>query len=273
MKTLNNNIILYDEDCPLCQVYTSGFLKTRMLDKNGRKPFNKIAKEEASFIDLKKATNEIALIDTKTNTVTYGINSLLKILGHSFPWIEKTGHLKPIHYGLKKLYSFISYNRKVIIPSALKPEHKLQCVPSFNIKYRILYILFAILVTIAVLFSFSKTLSFLPQASVTRETLLASGQILFQLLFLINYNKKDRLNYIGHLTTVSLMGSLMLLPILIINSYINISETVLILWFGATVITMFYEHYRRINLLKLPKYLKYTWVLYRVILLPLLINS
>jgi len=273
MKTLQDNIILYDEDCPLCQVYTSGFLKTKMLDKNGRKPFHKISKDEEKFIDINKASDEIALVDTKTKKVTYGIDSLLKVLGYSFPWIEKIGQLKPMHYGLKKLYSFISYNRKVIIPSVLKPRHKLQCIPSFNIKYRILYILFTVLITTIVLFNFSKSISFLPQSSMGRETILAFGQILFQSFFLINHSKKDRLNYIGNLMTVSLMGSIILLPSLIINNYINISETILMLWFSITVIIMFFEHFRRVNLLKLPKHLTFTWLVYRLIILPFLINS
>lgn len=36
MKTLQNQTLLYDEDCPLCQVYTTGFIKAKMLDENGR---------------------------------------------------------------------------------------------------------------------------------------------------------------------------------------------------------------------------------------------
>lgn len=267
MKTLQNNVILYDEDCPLCQVYTSGFLKTNMLDQNGRKPFHKISSEEEDFIDINRASNEIALVDTETKTVTYGIDSLLKVLGHSFPWIEKIGQFKPVKYGLKKLYSFISYNRKVIIPSTPNAETKLQCVPSFNVTYRLLYILFSSLVTILVLFNFSESISILPQSSIGRETVLTFGQIVFQFLFLINYNKKDRLNYIGNLMTVSLMGSLLLIPLLIVNSIINLSEWVLLISFGGIVITMFIEHYRRVKLLQLPYYLSYTWVLYRVLLI------
>ncbi len=32
MKTLENQTLLYDEDCPLCQAYTSAFVKTGILD-------------------------------------------------------------------------------------------------------------------------------------------------------------------------------------------------------------------------------------------------
>jgi hypothetical protein len=35
MKTLTNQTLLYDEDYPLCRVYTSGFIKAGMLGQNG----------------------------------------------------------------------------------------------------------------------------------------------------------------------------------------------------------------------------------------------
>ncbi|WP_243754712.1 thiol-disulfide oxidoreductase DCC family protein [Flavobacterium jejuense] len=71
MKTLNDHTLLYDEDCPMCNLYTSGFIKVNMLDENGRKPFAKLSKEEQDYIDLDKAKNEIALVDTKNKKVLY----------------------------------------------------------------------------------------------------------------------------------------------------------------------------------------------------------
>lgn len=132
MKTLENQTLLYDEDCPLCSLYTTGFVKSGMLDENGRKSYCQLSDEEQSFVDLKRAPNEIALINNKTKTVTYGIDSLIKVVGFSFPLIEKIATVKPIHFVLKKMYSFVSYNRKVIIPGIVKEENKLECTPDFN---------------------------------------------------------------------------------------------------------------------------------------------
>ena len=36
MKTLENQTLLFDEDCPLCRIYTSRFIKAGMLDENGK---------------------------------------------------------------------------------------------------------------------------------------------------------------------------------------------------------------------------------------------
>ena len=71
MKTLTNHTLLYDENCPMCTLYTSGFIKVKMLDKNGRKPFVTISEEEQNYIDLDKAKNEIALVDTKNKKALY----------------------------------------------------------------------------------------------------------------------------------------------------------------------------------------------------------
>lgn len=272
MKTLQNQTILYDEDCPLCQVYTSAFVKTGMLDENGRKPYHQICEKETAFINTERAANEIALVDYNTKTVVYGIDSLLKIIGNSFPLIEKLGKFSLLNYLLKKLYSFISYNRKVIIPNAKKSETKLKCEPTFNFKYRILYILFAICITTLVLFKCSEMLPYIPKSSITREILLASGQIVFQLCFLLKKNWKTKLNYLGNLMTVSLYGCLLLTPILLINLITEVTPLITLIWFTITVLAILLEHIRRITILELPKYLSFTWVLYRIIALYLILN-
>jgi hypothetical protein len=272
MKTLHNQTILYDEDCPLCQVYTSAFVKTGMLDENGRKPYNQIGKEEAEFLNIEKAANEIALVDYKNKTVVYGIDSLLKIIGNSFPFIEKIGKITLVNYLLKKLYSFISYNRKVIIPNSKTGETKIQCEPSFNFKYRIIYILFTICITTIVLYKCSEMLPYIPKNSITREILLASGQIVFQLCFLLKKNWKTKLNYLGNLMTVSLYGCLLLTPILVINLITEVTPLISLIWFTITVLAILLEHIRRITILELPKYLSITWVFYRIIALYLILN-
>jgi hypothetical protein len=63
--------------------------------------------------------------------------------------------------------------------------------------------------------------------------------------------------------TVSLVGSLLLLPILILNLVVNIPEFVTLGWFGITVLLMLVEHSRELKKLELPFYLSITWVIYR----------
>ena len=59
----------------------------------------------------------------------------------------------------------------------------------------------------------------IPNASINREVILAIGQIGFQLLFLmLKTDKKTNLNYVGNLITISLLGALILVPIILLSS-------------------------------------------------------
>ncbi|MES2484791.1 MAG: hypothetical protein V4581_02430 [Bacteroidota bacterium] len=267
MKTLNNQTLLYDSGCPLCSVYTTGFIKAGMLDAHGRKPFESLTDSEKQFVDVRRACNEIALIDNKNNTVTYGIDSLLKVVGHSFPIIEKVGKIMPIHWLLKKLYSFISYNRKAIIPNT-KSTTGIACLPDFNYRYRIAYLIFTGLATALVLFGYSHLISlYAPAKPFYAELLIAFLQIPFQWMFVYKLSKQEAINYFGNVMTVSLFGSLLLLPAIIGNLFIHIPQQIALYWFGITALIIFAEHYRRVKLLGLPKRLCVTWLGYRVLLL------
>ncbi len=272
MKTLENQTLLYDEDCPMCNVYTAGFIKAGMMDKNGRKPFVAITEAEQEYVDIQRATNEIALVNHHNKTVIYGIDSLLTIVGHSFPWMKKIGTTEPIYFLLKKLYKFISYNRKVIIPSREKENTTLQCVPDFNFTYRYLYLVFATVITVLTLYKCASILTLLPKASMSREIALATGQIVFQLAFLSRNDYKTNLNYVGNLLTVSLMGALILLPMIIVNQFITVPQLLILGWFGMTVLLMVVEHYRRVKILQLPHYLTATWIAYRILALLIILN-
>ncbi|GAA4077088.1 hypothetical protein GCM10022389_23680 [Flavobacterium cheonanense] len=244
MKTLANQTLLFDEDCPLCRVYTSGFIKAGMLDENGKKPYCQLSAEEQNFIDVKRASNEIALVDNENKTVIYGIDSLLKVIGFSFPWMEKIGNLKPIKYFLKKLYSFISYNRKVIIPSKIKQEIKLQCVPDFNYKYRILYILFAIATSSLLINKFNDNFVF------SKTLLLTTVLLLIQNILILKFTKEIVLNYLGNFTTSILFGSLLLLPIIILKSFVNLPEITFQIYFYFIISITIIEIVRRIQIMK-----------------------
>ncbi len=272
MKTLNNHTLLYDEDCPVCNIYTSGFIKTKMLDSQGRKSFELISTEEINYINIERAKNEIALVDKKNKKVYYGIESLLKVIGNSFPLMEKAGNWKPINYLLKKLYKLVSYNRKVIAPSKNKNDNKIQCVPSLNIRYRVIYILLVTLLTAITLFKYAELITLLPKANFSRELVLAFGQIGFQYLFIQKISKQKQLDYLGNLVTVSIMGSLVLLPVLLLNHFMLVNEYIILGWFGLTVNLMILEHYRRTKILELPKYLTITWILYRIIALIMILT-
>jgi predicted DCC family thiol-disulfide oxidoreductase YuxK len=88
MKTLKDHTIYYDAVCPMCRTYTGAFVKTGMLDNQGRAAYQDMTTEEAGMICPERAVNEIALLNRKTGQVHYGIDSLLLIIGTSFPFLK-----------------------------------------------------------------------------------------------------------------------------------------------------------------------------------------
>jgi len=130
MEKLTNHTLVYDNECPMCDLYTRGFIKAGMLDNNGRVAYG-CAKVPVSF-DNQRARDEIALIDYERGTVTYGLESLVKVIGHSFPFVTRVITFRPLYVVLKFLYSFISYNRKVIAPPRVF-EKRGSCTPKYHL--------------------------------------------------------------------------------------------------------------------------------------------
>ena len=99
------------------------------------------------------------------------------------------------------------------------------------------------------------------------ELFMVVGQLIFQLPFIYKKSFALKTDYYLNMLLVSLMGSLLLLPLLVLNHFYNISSMVNISYFFGAVVFMFFEHKRRVIKLLLPKFISYTWVLYRLIIL------
>lgn len=269
MKTLNHHVLIFDEDCPMCRAYTGAFIKTGMLDRNGRKAYCEMDDATSSLLDLDKARNEIALVNTKTGNVIYGIDSLFTVLAHAFPFFGPLFRFKPFRWLMKKVYAFISYNRKVIIPSDHK---KTGCVPDYKLTYRWVYIVFTWLATSLVLTNYSGLLQgIIPESKFFREFLICGGQIVFQscILFFIAGNRT--LDYLGNMMTISFAGGLVLLFVMGFGNLFHVTQAVFYaLAFMLVAAAMFLEHWRRMKLIGIHWFLSMSWVIYRLIVLCLI---
>lgn len=242
-----------------------------MLDSNGRLAYTSCDFERTS-IDKDRARNEIALVDLKSGHVTYGIDSLFAVLQHRFPVLKHLFKSGSFRWLANTFYKFISFNRKVIMPARPVPDQQ-TCEPSFNVAYRVSYILICCLITSVVIGKYSIMLSpIIPAGSVGREFLICGGQILFQMLMLIGKPRNKVITYLGNIMTISLAGSILLLPVFVIQSFVTeMSALACAAWFMMVVTLMLAEHLRRVRLLDFPTYLSVTWVLYRVIVLILIL--
>jgi hypothetical protein len=244
----NNKTLVYDDACPMCVWYTGAFVNTGLLDAAERKPFSAASPALLHAIDWQRSKNEIPLLDPETNKVLYGIDALLEILGQRWRCIKIIGHQRIVNWLLKRLYNFISYNRKVIVARKTAPG-SIDCTPTFNAFYRALFM--------GVFFLFN-TLMLFPVhtyilASIRWYTLTIQQ---FQLLHLalVSMNclvslalpARDRIEYLGQVNMLALVTILLLLPLMFINQIYNahwINYTYLLL------ITVFVikEYYRRMN--------------------------
>ena len=264
MKILKNYTLIYDNQCPLCQTYTKVFVATGILDKTGRQAFQEISNETCILIDKKRACNEIALINNDTGEVIYGIDSILKILTAMFPYLKNVFFSRPVYWFLKKLYSFISFNRKVIMPSKKVID---TCTPDFNYKYRIVYLFFTWVISAFILTNYIKTLQPLNQnTSFEKELILIGGQMLFQSIVLHKLTKEKIVQYLGNMMTISFAGAIILsiiskLGVLFIIKDLNFYLIVYI----TIVFLMFYEHIRRVKILEISTLSNYSWLTYQAI--------
>src|SRR5436853_6007117 len=134
-----NQVLLYDDYCPLCSWYSGMFVKYRLLEPANRIAFSKAGIDVLTAIDIEKAKDEIPLFNKQERTTLYGIDSLLEILSWKMPLIKRIGNIRSIKWLLKKLYKFISYNRKVIVAKKCS-QGVFDCSPFFSFQYRILFL-------------------------------------------------------------------------------------------------------------------------------------
>jgi hypothetical protein len=236
-----------------------------MLDENGREAFTELTLKNKNLIDFKHAKNEIALVDHNKNEVIYGLDSLLLIIGNSFPFFGKIARIQPLYWFFKKLYSFVSYNRKQIIPSK-KDDTEQSCIPDFNLKYRITYMTFVVIFSAYILSLFTMKLGLNFGHNFSRELTICLGQIIWQTVFLKSYLKEKTWNYLGNMMTVSLIGTLLLIPAL----FTGFNLVFYIIYFGIVIFIMFFEHIRRCKILKIGYLPSISWVMYRILIVIIL---
>lgn len=266
MKTLQNHTIIYDDECPMCNLYTGAFVNTGMLDKEGRQPYSQCVNSQVPNLDWNRARNEIALIDKENHRVTYGVDSIIAIVAHSFPLLGRIARFKPIYFLVRKLYFFISYNRKVIAPGKVF-EGTDTCTPDLNLRYRWAYIVFAWLVTSFILvYYFRLGAPLVPESGFMREVLVCAGQLVFQGIIVAMFRKDRVIHYLGNVMTVSLAGALALSPMFLLTGLIK-SNWFYISYFFIVVTLMFFEHMRRVKILGLPFFVSVSWLLYRFLIL------
>jgi len=268
MNTLKNYLILYDAECPMCSIYTKAFVNTGLLEQNGRASYQETSEAACPLVDRQRAVNEIALVNQTTGEVSYGIQSLFKVFAVAVPFLKPVFEYKPFLWLMSKVYAFISYNRRVIIPAA--SEHYAY-QPTFKLKYRVAYLLFTWALTAYILTTYVHLMyGLLPVGTGYREYLVCGGQIFFQGIVVSIIAQTKKWAYLGNMMTISFAGALLLLPGLLIAHFVSLPPLLYVYYFMGVAGLMFLEHIRRTKLLKLGWTLTVSWACYRLLVLLLI---
>jgi hypothetical protein len=99
------------------------------------------------------------------------------------------------------------------------------------------------------------------------ELFMVLGMLVFQYPFIHSYRWGIKLNYYYEMLMVSVLGSALLWPLLIMNQNTKIDDILNIGYFFAVVVVMFFVHKNIVKKLALPFYASYTYILYRFIIL------
>lgn len=260
--------LLYDENCPFCAWYTKKFITCGFISENTRLPYSEGIADHRLSVDPELAKNKIALVNTSTNETFYGIDSLLQIFSHKLPVIKTIGKFPPVHFLLENLYSFISYNRKVIAPvTSCSVTGK--CNPALSNFWRIFYIaLVGVIVHFTVGYYFEHFLSKYLLENHVQDIFLYTAQFAIQFAMFKLLKQHNFYDYAGHLATISLLGAGILLLSSILLNFIqsfNISTELLApLCFGIVLTSMFIVHSKRINQLGYSNFLTLNWLFFRI---------
>ncbi|RYZ21371.1 MAG: DUF393 domain-containing protein [Chitinophagaceae bacterium] len=271
MKTLKQHTILYDATCPMCRLYTGAFVTTGMLDRQGRAPYQELAAGACPLMDRARAVNEIALVNRETGEVTYGVESLFRILGHSLPVLRPLFRFHPFAWLAARAYAFVSYNRRVLMPAR---NDAADVPPAFHRGWRATFIVVAWLLTAFILYRYSHRMEGLvPASNVYREFAVCGGQLLWQGILLRLLRPGRTWDYLGNMMTVSLAGGLLLALAGAVFGLLGVSAPlVAVLTFMSVAGLMLLEHLRRCRLLGLPLAVSGSWVAYRLLLLLFILN-
>lgn len=245
---MENKILIYDDNCPLCTWYSGLFVKYGFLNADGRKPFSTLDTELFSKIDFDKSRNELPFLDTSTNKVLYGIDALLEILDQKIPLIKTMGNLAPLKWVLKKIYNLISFNRKVIVAKKCGPGN-IDCSPDNNYKYQFTFMAVCLVFNTLMLFPFqdhlfSKLSYYNPDLLQLQAAHLAF--VVVNCTLALTFSKTRGYEYLGQVNMLALTAILLLTPLLLMR-YFFFTEWLSTAWLVIVSAVIFKEYARRME--------------------------
>lgn len=193
MKEQSDQVIIYDDACPMCTAYTATFVHLGWL--SNRIPFSQIPKNILQRINVDRGRHEIPLYNRQNGQTVYGLDALFLIIGNRFPKLNPIFRNRLFRFFWKQIYWLITYNRRIIAGSGA-PASGIDCAPDLHLGYRWSYIFLMIALTSFMILPFSFLYLAMPILFWGLTGIMSLG-LLFGLL-----SKTDRLSWLGHWVTI-----------------------------------------------------------------------
>lgn len=255
-----HKVIVYDDTCPMCSLYTKAFVQTGMLKAENRIGFSQLEHNELiGALDPVRSRHEIPLLDREGGATLYGVDALVYILRQRLPFIAWAMKVPGVAASVRELYAVISYNRRVIIPSSGRTTG-VDCTPDFHTGYRLIFIAFALLflacaVLLFLLVGFGLPFTTCMAMLVPVYSALAlHGAIAYRVL------GKSTMEYAGH-SAVTLI--LFALPTLVAVGISTITGWPAVTIAGAVLgsFLLLWQHYKRMLYLGRSRWWSAVWFL------------
>lgn len=218
MKTLENKALIYDSNCPLCCWYTDKFIQVGAMEKTGRISFNELNANDINKLDAHRSRHEIPLLDTQSGKVEYGIDGLTLILSNMFPFFKPVLLNETAKKIVKPLYNFISYNRRIIVPSKVTATKTIDCAPNFHFGWRLTLIACCMSLYFLLITGFNMQLNIFHVNLFLVYPILHVAFIVFMTK---NNNKEKRWNALGDFSVTNLSTALLFVPLFLVSYFVH----------------------------------------------------
>lgn len=243
----------------MCRIYGKAFTHLRWVDSKTVSYYQSCPLSHAENIDMQRAKSEIAFYNPTTQKTKYGIDAFIEIL-----WQGKLTRIlrwKPLYWTARKIYRFISFNRKVIAPARGLQDGE-ACNPPLHKGYRFLYLIFSIAICgLGLQLLLSSIPYFSDYLGWKSLTILSGLPFIVQYLVLAFSKSNNKLDHLGNMATVSNIGVLLFLPALFIYQILNLPLVYLIIALSLIVVIAFKEISERTALLQQNSVLVLSWAL------------
>ncbi|MEQ1907161.1 MAG: hypothetical protein ABL888_23450 [Pirellulaceae bacterium] len=237
MATLDDKVIVFDDSCPMCRLYTYWFVAWGFLRNENRVGFANLDPRILAQLDLNRARHEIPLFDRRSGVTIYGLPALCFVLASRWTWLAPLFESRVFRGLMFPVYQFVTYNRRVM--AGCRSCSGFDCSPDLNRPYRLALLLLAFTLAIGVL-----GLIELKSSVAWMAACLALSILAISVLLAFFTRGIRRWNLLGNCASILGMFSFVISPLIFLDQSSLISNAIILF---ATAMVGWEFHRRCVN--------------------------